>query len=159
MIRFRWLPCAGVLLLLVFAVAGSWGQQQEQPPKLVPSFDGDSKPGIVKKDSAVRPTAFQRMVDRVRPPSPRPKANAGPSALQRLNTNTKRLWAKTKDVFTPGDPSPTATGPKRRSMFPFWSRTSKSARDSRSVSKSWLSKQPSKASPPTLPEFVARPKP
>ena len=159
MFRSMWLSLSVMLALLVFASSAA-GEDGRNLPKLIPSFDGESGATGENAGSAVRRTAFQRVIDRIRPTG-RPAQPKSPSTLGRLNSNTKRFFAKTKQVLTPwSDKKPKQAKPKSvtGNFMPF-SRKAKSTSTRPSLFSSWFAKEQTKPKPSTVSEFLGQPKP
>jgi hypothetical protein len=151
-----------LVLVLPPIVSDAAGEEGRKLPRLVPSFDGESGQLGETTNSPVRRTAFQRAIDRVRPPTRmlQPKTE---SPLDRLNSGTKRLLVKTKRALTPWNyKKPKQASPKtaRSELRPFWRKTTSTApKNKGSLFSSWFVKQEPKPKPTTVSEWLGQPKP
>jgi hypothetical protein len=147
-----------LLLLLPAMVSDAAGQDDRKLPRLVPSFDGDG--GQAAEESAVRRTAFQRALDRVRP-SGRTAQPKKESTFDRLNSGAKRLLVKTKRVLTPwsNQEAKNAEAKKARGNSALFGRKTSRSKPKHSLFGSWFAKEQPKPKPTTVSEWLGQPRP
>ena len=157
MSRSMWFLLSLTLALLV-SVPNAAGQEGGKLPKLIPSFDGDRDSVAHRDASSGQRNAFQRVMDRMMPPTRIEKKPRDESALSKLNTGTKRLFAKTKGTLTPwkySKPKPRQAG---SSFIPFWSKADQPKAKRNPLTPLFAKKEP-QPKPATVPEWLGRPKP
>jgi hypothetical protein len=145
-------------LALLALVPNAAGEDGKKFPKLIPSFDGDRESTSTKDASTVRPTAFQRVLDRVAPPMRIEKKPRGESALSKMNASTKRFFAKTKKTLTPWKSASAKPKPSQSSFLPFWAKRDPPTTKRTPFLPRFAKKDP-EPKPATVPEWLGRPKP
>ena len=157
MSRSMWFPLSLTLALLAM-VPNAAGEEGGKLPSLIPSFDGD-RDSVSKRDSSsAQRSAFQRVMDRVMPPTRIERKPRDESALSKLNTGTKRLFAKTKRTLTPWKNSKPKPKQARSSFIPFWPKADQPKTKRNPLTPLFAKKEP-RPKPATVPEWLGRPKP
>jgi hypothetical protein len=150
--------CLSLTLVTLAMAPDATGQESRKFPKLIPSFDQDRDPPRPDHASSVSRTTFQRVMDKVVPPTRIEKKPRGESAWSKMNRGTKRFFAKTKRALTPwkrAEPAPRET---KSGLLPFWSKSDQPKTTSNLFTPLFAKREPTPR-PSTVPEWLGRPKP
>jgi hypothetical protein len=113
---------------------------------LIPAFDGDKQPGSSRTGSK-EGSAVGKMLDSLHP---KHAMQATRSTFRKLNNGTKRMMSQTMGMLTPWKREA-----KRTPGF-----LAKNDRQKKtSFFSSWLRRKENKTPPPTLSEWIGRPRP
>ena len=139
----------GLVALLTLLATTASAQLGGSDYGLVPSFDGDKKLGPPPSSSA-KGSTLNRVLDSIHP---RHAVSATKSTFRKLNGGTRRMMAQTKTMLTPWKRDSSKRTPG------FLAKNKSSGKKKTSLFSSWLRRKEEPSRPPTLSEWIGRPKP
>ena len=136
-----------IVAVCTLAMALAPSQARAAYDGLIPSFDGDKKLGPPAASAAGESTV-SKVLDAMHP---KHAVRATKTTFQKLNSGTKRVMHHTKNMLTPWKRDASKRSPGFLAKH--------DRKKSTSFLPSWLRREEEKSPPPTLSEWIGRPKP